>query len=62
MVDIQQNKMKNFIGILVIFLNLVACGQSSSSKSNTEDMNLSKITNENVKNAIEALQSGNEAW
>ncbi|WP_452224134.1 hypothetical protein [Lacinutrix chionoecetis] len=54
--------MKKIIGILVIFLNLVACGQPSSSKSNTEKMDLTAITNKNVKGAIEALQSGDKSW
>lgn len=54
--------MNKTIGILVVFLNLVACGQSSSSKSNTGKMDLSAITNENVKGAILALQNGDESW
>lgn len=62
MVDIQLNKMKKITGILVILLNLVACGQSSSSKSDKKEMDLSAITNSNVKAAIEALQNGDESW
>lgn len=41
-------------------MNLIACKQSSSINSNK--MDLSVITNNNVKNAITALQSGDQSW
>ena len=61
MVVIQPNKMKHFSILILIILNLVACGQLNSNQKQ-EQMDLSKIINEKVKKAIEALQSGNESW
>ena len=56
-----------------VFFALTACGQnqnSSSEKSNTtkqttqteQTMDLSKITNETVRQAVEALQAGDQSW
>ena len=60
--------MKTFILILFVAVSLSACGQqqnnNQSQNNKTENnMDLSKITNENVKKAIEALQANDKnAW
>lgn len=65
--------MKNISLLVIAFcLSLTACGQEQNSsknetkteqKSQKEDtMDLSKITNEQVKSAFEALQSGDKIW
>lgn len=67
---------KYYLTLLVISLSLCACGQnrkqtedsktkknrSQSTINNSNKMDLSKITNEKVKQAIEALQSGDKSW
>lgn len=58
--------MKKLILILVYSLSLTACGQQTKNNKNpqtikTENkMDLSKISNENVRKAIEALQTNNK--
>lgn len=59
--DIQQSKMRTLVLTILITLNLVACGQSNSSK-NELNMDLTVIKNENVRNAIQALQDGDKSW
>ncbi|WP_206197542.1 hypothetical protein [Terrimonas sp.] len=61
--------MKYFITLLVVSLSLYTCGQNKnnrilSNKNNKADqkMDMSKIKNEKVKQAIEALQSGDKSW
>lgn len=48
---------------LMLSLSLAACGQQKTTSSKTvQPMDLSKITNQKVKQAIEALQSGDKSW
>ncbi len=66
--------MNKLYTILICLFSLTGCGQQKSeiteeSKTETkqqtekqETMDLSKITNEQVKSAIEALQSGDKSW
>lgn len=60
-------KLRIFL-FLLMNVSLVACGQkktSTKSESQTikeNKMDLSKITNPEVKSAIEALQSGDKSW
>lgn len=65
--------MNNLSLIIISFcLSLTACGQEQNSTKNQtkteqksqkeETMDLSKITNEQVKSAFEALQSGDKSW
>lgn len=55
-----------FIIILAAFCSLTACGQKKTEQSKIlktekqQTMDLNKITNETVKNAIEALQENNK--
>lgn len=62
-------KLKFFMPIIAVSLSLGACGQSQNGhspqvkKNKTEQkMDLLKITNEKVRQAIEALQSGDKSW
>ena len=55
--------------IYSLCISLAACAQKQNSESSikqespkTHTMDLSKITNNQVKDAIEALQSGNKSW
>jgi len=61
MVAIQLNRMRSLALTLLIALNLIAHRQSNSSKK-SQNMDLTKITNENVRNAIQALQDGDQSW
>lgn len=58
--------MKNIFIIIVAFWAMSACAQKTNKTNNNftkqQTMDLDKITNEKVKNAIEALQSGDESW
>ncbi|MET6995873.1 hypothetical protein [Chitinophaga defluvii] len=50
---------------LCVSLCVTLCGQTRTSSSSTEHqqtMDLSKITNDTVKKAVEALQAGDKAW
>lgn len=58
---IPQNKMRNLVLTIVTSLSLVACGQSNSNKKE-QKMDLTVIQNENVRNAIQALQDGDQSW
>lgn len=56
-----------YMTILVTSFSLTACGQIKENQKKTQPskqqtMDLSKITDETVKNAIEALQSGDKKW
>lgn len=59
--DIQQSKMRTLVLTILTALNLVACGQSNSSKKE-QNMDLTVIKKENVRNAIQALQDGDKSW
>ncbi|WP_230036815.1 hypothetical protein [Chryseobacterium sp. Bi04] len=53
--------------IFVTSFSLTACGQVKENQKKTQSskqqtMDLSKITDETVKNAIEALQTGDKKW
>nr|WP_199161896.1 hypothetical protein [Elizabethkingia sp. ASV34] len=55
--------------IYSLCISLAACAQKQNSESSikrqspkTHTMDLSKITNNQVKDAIEALQNGNKSW
>ena len=61
--------MQLFIIILTLFTSLTVCGQQQNISINSKNfktvntMDVSKITNENVKKAVEALQANNkDAW
>ncbi|MCQ9637636.1 hypothetical protein MP478_08420 [Chryseobacterium sp. WG14] len=56
-----------YMTILVTSFSLTACGQVKENQKKTQSskqqtMDLSKITDETVKNAIEALQTGDKKW
>jgi len=64
-------KVPSIITLLILSLSLTTCGQNKSRSATTTSqqptkkettMDLSKITNEKVKQAIEALQSGDKSW
>jgi hypothetical protein len=59
--DIQQSKMRTLVLTILTALILVACGQSNSSKKE-QNMDLTVIKKENVRNAIQALQDGDKSW
>lgn len=59
------------ITLLIVSMSLTACGQSKSRSATTTSkqpikkettMDFSKITNEKVKQAIEALDAGDKSW
>jgi len=55
--------MKRIFIILVLLLTITACGQNANGKQNIQQMDTSKLTNETVKGAIEALQEKDkEKW
>ena len=61
--------MNKLILVITCLLSLTACGQQEKNNQKTKTiktenkMDLTKITNENVKNAIEALQANDKnAW
>ncbi|MBS1572443.1 MAG: hypothetical protein JST62_08640 [Bacteroidetes bacterium] len=61
--------MKKLILFISCSLSLIACGQQTKNNQNTKTiktenkMDLTKLTNENVKKAIEALQANDKnAW
>ncbi|CAH0211402.1 hypothetical protein SRABI04_02236 [Chryseobacterium sp. Bi04] len=56
-----------YMTIFVTSFSLTACGQVKENQKKTQSskqqtMDLSKITDETVKNAIEALQTGDKKW
>lgn len=53
-----------FLLLAVLPLCHAACGQQTNNSSTQKQtaMDLTKITNETVRKAIEALQSGDKAW
>ncbi|KXH81133.1 hypothetical protein [Chryseobacterium kwangjuense] len=61
---------KHLLLTIVLCLSCMACGQKSpekdTQKTNTtqkqKNMDLSKITDETVRNAVQALQDGNQSW
>ncbi|SHF79139.1 hypothetical protein [Chryseobacterium sp. OV279] len=61
---------RNFAMAAVISLSCTACGQKTQGKEsqkilttpNQNNMDLSKITDDTVKQAIQALQDGDQSW
>ncbi len=58
--------MRRLFSILITFFVLTACAQKTDDKKINNQkqltMNLDNITNNIVKNAVEALQSGDKKW
>lgn len=58
--------MKNVFIVIVAFWAMSACAQKTNKTNNNftkpQTMDLHKITNVKVKDAVEALQSGDESW
>ncbi len=64
-----RKKIIKLTGILFFCFSLTACGQKQNTEKTiqqqypkTQTMDVSKITNEKVKGAIEALQAGDKSW
>ncbi|MDE5451100.1 MULTISPECIES: LptM family lipoprotein [Elizabethkingia] len=64
-----RKKIIKLTGILFFCFSLTACGQKQNTEKiiqqqspKTQTMDVSKITNEKVKGAIEALQAGDKSW
>ncbi|MGN7787070.1 hypothetical protein ACTJIJ_21230 [Niabella sp. 22666] len=64
-------KVPSIISLLILSISLTACGQNKSRTTTTSSkqtlkkettMDFSKITNEKVKKAIEALDAGDKSW
>jgi len=54
---------KNLLFITTLFLTITACGQKTNGLKNTQQMDTSKLKNETVKGAIDALQDkDSEKW
>lgn len=61
---------KHLLLTAVLCLSCMACGQKTPEKDtqktnttqNQKSMDLSKITDETVRNAVQALQDGNQGW
>ncbi|WP_051891367.1 hypothetical protein [Chryseobacterium sp. JM1] len=60
---------RNFAIVAVISLSCMACGQTKKKEyqktittQKQNNMDLSKITDDTVKQAIQALQDGNQSW
>ncbi len=58
--------MRNLFSILITCFFVAACAQKTDDKKiinqKQQTMNLDKVTNDNVRKAIEALESGDKIW
>lgn len=54
---------KHLLFVTTLFLTIIACGQKTNGLKNTQQMDTSKLKNETVKGAIDALQDkDSEKW